>query len=288
MSRLSTMESSSRRAALARLGFIEERSGTHRRDGFTLAIDERWIVMSADGVEGQDVAQRAPAQPGLWRRVDERGGSRMTFEVPTSVASDDRDDLGALDDAVGDGAGDGEDEPDGARDPVCALARWALATAGGAPPVAWTPPARAEVELLLPPARLCVRNGSLLSQGRLVHAPERLALVFPLSLRAPKDLSRARSLWLAECLADAQRTWRMVRFGCAADARTPQAEIDLTGAPGFALQPLLRISIDSLRNAVRWLLPSIALLVDTGADCRALRMHPQRFIPRNHRRPPTW
>jgi hypothetical protein len=169
--------------------------------------------------------------------------------------------------------------PDGsaAEAPWPALLEWALAMRDGAPPANWRPPAREEVESWVPSERLKLRCGAHLLRGELVHAPERLALVFPELARLPADLSDARRSWVDELLACARSHWRLVRLGVEPGTGRVRAEVDLTGVPDVWARPLVQLSIEALAWAVDWTLVPLTFLADPRSQSRALeRPHTHR------------
>ena len=149
---------------------------------------------------------------------------------------------------------------------------WAITTAAGRGVAGWSPPALDEVKAWLPGQGLTVQAGALARQGKLIHEPDRLALAFDLAPAVPQ-LDADRRHWLREVLTDAQARWRLARIGLTDDGAL-QAEVDLTGAPHTALEPLFRMALEALRWVVGWLLESVHFLVQGTAACRVLALRP--------------
>lgn len=134
-----------------------------------------------------------------------------------------------------------------------------------------------ELRERLTPEALLVRAGAHVCQGRAVLEPETQRLEFSLvpavrlSEQATPEQIRAA---LALVLADAQECWRMVRLGLADSAAEPpvaRAELDLSGAPEVLLDSWLATGLCALRQAVRWVLPSISLILESGQESRTIR-----------------
>jgi len=235
------------------------------RNGIRLRQEGRWAVLESDaGADADHEVVAQIGQPGLWRVIaDLNGDPRRVFELHDSVLS-----------LVGDASSpDTNSEP---RSMLDDCLDWALGTADGKIPVGWQPPARAEIEALIPRGRLTIASGTEARQGELIHAPGRLALRFPILHRVPAGLPELRRRWLRDILFDAQNRWRLVRLGFTGqpDNLAIAAEVDLSGAPHAALEPLLSVGLDSLHWVVTWLVETAALLADADVACRALEFGP--------------
>jgi hypothetical protein len=232
---------------LQSLGF---RPGPHgngyRRRGTSFEMSGHWGRLVSTFRKGAQLGD-----PGLWR---EQG--RRVFELPPWL--------------MGKGPWLVPDiEPEELRLEVL---RWAIATADGSRVAGWCPPPIEEVKGWLPAQGLTVQAGALARQGTLIHEPDRLAAVFELAAAAPR-LDADRSHWLREVLSDAQSRWRLARVGQTADGAV-HAEVDLSGAPHAALEPLFRMALDALRWVVGWLLESVHFLVQGNVTCSALALRP--------------
>jgi len=150
------------------------------------------------------------------------------------------------------------------------LLAWADATAGGDAPDGWEPPDEVGA------GSLTVRVGALTAQGEVVREHDRLALRFDLC--EPGDLDDVRVAWLRALAANAGRRWRLVRVGRTNGA--VRAEVDLTGAPRDALDPLVRVAAGALRWVTAWLLPPVFVLCDPTAESRALETHSPKGVQR--------
>ena len=232
---------------LKSLGFTPSPHGNgYRRRGTSFEMSGHWGRLESTFRHGAQLGD-----PGLWR---EQG--RRVFELPPWL--------------MGKGPWLVPDvEPEALRRDVL---RWAITTADGSRVAGWSPPAVEEVKAWLPEQGLTVQAGALARQGKLIHEPDRLALVFDLAPAAPQ-LDADRRHWLHEVLTDAQARWRLARVGLTDDGAV-QAEVDLTGAPHAALEPLFRMALDALRWVVGWLLESVHFLVQGTAACRALALRP--------------
>ena len=245
--------------ALEASGYRRARRGKgYRRNGLCVTFDQRWVTVGAKAEPEADVLEGQRGRPGLWKTVTRQRPkrARREFHLPLSMILD------------GDAwADDGEE----ATDPLRACLDWAAATAGGDVPPGWNSPPREEVESWIPRRGLVIQSGPLLRQGSLIHAPNRLGLSFPIADELSEAISPARRQWLRRVLADAENRWRMVRIGMDAGEGEPAvcAEVDLTGAPHFVLEGLLRVGLDALKWVVLWSLWSVVFLCDAGVTCRA-------------------
>jgi hypothetical protein len=158
--------------------------------------------------------------------------------------------------------------------PVEQILAWAETTAPGTGPSGWQPPARSQLESILPPRALTLQIEAQVRQGELLHGTGRLALRFPVLLAVPPELPEPRLRWLRALLLDAQRHARMVRLGFLTDGETTSvvAETDLTGAPHWACERLILAGLDGLRWVVAGLAESAEFLADAGITSRALEL----------------
>ena len=245
---------------LMSLGFAPHGDG-YRRRGTSFEMSGHWGQLESTFRNGGQLGD-----PGLWRDQGlGRGGEtrravcprgRRVFELPPWLMGKGPWLVPAV-------------EPEVLR---CEVLRWALTTADGSRVAGWCPPPEQEVKVWLSEQGLTVQAGALARQGKLIHEPDRLALAFDLVPAAPQ-LDADRRHWLREVLIDAQRRWRLARVGLT-DSGTVRAEVDLTGAPHAALEPLFRMALDALRWVVGWLLESVHFLVQGTAECRALALRP--------------
>jgi hypothetical protein len=262
MTRVAAQGSSWGRQAEA-LGFAD-RDGVYRLDGVCLRMERGWPTLTTVRTEARgDPLRGRLGRPGLWKSVVVGAGRRASvqqvWELPPAVLRDLAEDAD-------------EEQGDGDGSAFHAALAWALATADGQAPAGWRAPPREELEAAMPPGALTVRKGSLVRQGSLLWAPNRVALVFPVLARVPPDLPGARREWLEALLADAQTQWRLVRLGVAAEegASSVQAEVDLSGAPLPLMEGLLKNSLSALQWVVQWLIRSADFLADARVACRAL------------------
>jgi hypothetical protein len=232
---------------LKSLGFHRSPHGNgYRRRGTAFEMDGHWGRLVSTFNKGAQLGD-----PGLWR---EQG--RRVFELPPWL--------------MGQGTWLAPDvEPEELRRDVL---RWAITTADGSRVAGWCPPPVEEVQAWLPEPGLTVQTGALARQGTLIHQPDRLAAVFELAPAAPQ-LDDDRSHWLHEVLTDAQARWRLARLGQTAKGAV-HAEVDLSGAPHAALEPLFRMAIDALRWVIGWLMETVHFLVQGNARYSALALRP--------------
>jgi hypothetical protein len=210
--------------------------------GLAAVRDGHWQLITA---RARCAPGRELGAPGPWRVVDP--GRAVAELSPVWLASDDRA---------------------GAR---AALVAWAVATVDGElPSDAPQPPG----ELV---ARVTAEQGlGIEASGRVVVAQSRcdgprVALRAVLG-RVEADLPSARGAWLEAVLADARRRWRVVR--CGVDAGEVVCEVDLSGAPDFALEDLLRHGMAALRHVSAWLLPGVDLCLDRALPSALLDQLP--------------
>ena len=234
-------------------------------DGFALRSEGDWLAL-VDRTSGPDESLSGGlGTPGLWRVVPDGATLARVHDLPRLRGVEE----------------DGNPEGTPSQEALTHLFEWAVATLHGERAPDWTPPPRDEVEDWLAPARLHVRSGALLATGELVHAPGRLALVFPELASVPETLSASRRSWLDGLLLEAQRRWRLARFGTDADTRCVRAEVDLTGVPTVWARSFVQLSLEALAWAVEWVLSPLSFLVDAGATSRALERHSHHSLNRS-------
>lgn len=269
MTALSTSVRASFPDFLGRRGFVRASDGS-RQNGTVACQEGRWLVLSVPGspeLHGWPPESNL-GQPGLWRTLGEPDQHRAVFEIHESVPSFSSAEL----------LFDENSEPENALD---SCLDWALATADGGIPPGWQPPSRAEIDVLVPHSRLTVVAGTEARQGELILSPGRLAIRFAIVARVSPELPVRRRAWLARLLSETQNHWRLVRIGFSGmpDQTSILAEVDFTGAPSAALEPLLSAGLASLHGAVAWLVESAVLLADASVACRALEFGP---CPQTH------
>ena len=238
-------------AALERLGFRAE-GGQFTRGEIRFRQSGRWAVLEQSCAVGEAVFDFG--RPGLWRTLNV---ARRVFELPDTVL------------ALADQDSFGDDEQE---NPFAACLAWALATADGETPPGWQPEPRAFVDSLVPKNRLTIQTGGAIRQGELIHTSQRLALRVPIVPTLPPTLSAPRRTQLRAVLRDAQNTWSLVRLGLTAAPELPAvlAEIDLTGVPAAALEPLLSASLETLRFVVARLVETAEILAEATVASAAL------------------
>jgi hypothetical protein len=203
----------------------------------------------------------ASAGPGLWKTIRDANGLHRRFDVSLEAETD-----GLLDDAESCGA------PESA---LQAQLRWALATAAGAVPVEWSPPAKVDIDELVPDRGLAIQIGPHALVGELSVRPSQFAIRFEIVKSLSGDLPQSRVAWLRGLLLDAQRRWRMVRFEISGK-QNPKvvATIDLTGMPHSLLASLASTALDSLGWAVEHLVKPAVFVADPAASSDALNCVP--------------
>ena len=203
-------------------------------------------------------------RPGLWRTIQENDRFYRIFELNQSIVDCSENEVAT-------------DPNETDRSVLDACLDWALASSEDKIQDGWQTPLRSEVEALIAQRSLTIIAGNEARQGGLIWAPDRLALRFPVVPLVPSSLPELRLHWLRQHLSDAQNHWRLVRFGF---SRTEEklsviAEVDLSGAPRAALEPLLSSSLDALHEAVAWLVETAVLLADASVALRALECGPK-------------
>jgi hypothetical protein len=226
-------------------------------DGIQLNVNADWAVVwreLRDGESADPLQQLGRA--GFWKFVtDPPRLPRCVFEVPLCVS----DQIGA----------DEEGDPDVRLAGLRKLVDAATATLDGNAPSGWTAPSAEEVAGWIGGGEaLTVQCAEVACQGRVMRTDTRLAIEFPILANIPANLAPTRRLKLNALLLETHNKWRMVRIGLRDQAHGAQsaiAELDLTGLPAPAIEPLLRYAVDALHHIVRWAGAPAALLVDERA-----------------------
>ena len=238
-----------------------------RQAGWVCLTSERPTRSERDGRSAEQSLRGWLGRPGLGRAGSAAGEhAEAVFELPADlldVSHDEDEDAGET----------------GALNRLEQAQAWAVATVAGRVPQDWAAPPEEQVRAWAPPNVWTVERGSVALQGRLAHSPQRLAISYPLLTGPLPELPPRRTAWLHAVLADAQRRWRMARIGIDGSGSPSgiEAEIDLTGAPADLLEPLFRRSLTVLQYMVRWLAPSIALIVDRDAGAALDGLVPAGF-----------
>ncbi|MCH6551182.1 MAG: hypothetical protein IH804_04105, partial [Planctomycetes bacterium] len=124
---------------------------------------------------------------------------------------------------------------------------------------------------------LSLRCGGLMERCRIVTDERTLAFRVTLG-RVDPGLSENRRLWLGQLLMDAGPV-RLVRTGLRADgdgAWCAEAEVDLSGAPGGAIEVLVPAAVAALHRCYAWLAYPVTFLVDPACKSVALSERPRR------------
>ena len=250
-----------RHEIVSKLGFARTPDG-YCLDGLLLTFGERWSSLKSLRASAPD-CESPLGQPGLWKSVQDGTQEQLVFDLPSEILSLEDDESFDLTDL----------EP---KSQLENSLTWALSTAEGRLPAGWESPPRETVESWLLPGRLTLRSGAFVRQGELIHAPDRLALRFPILPSLPDDLPEPRWRWLQQMLRETQDRWRWVRLGVTSEAegRAVIAEVDLSGAPHPVMEPLILMSVDSLRLVVGWLVESADFLADASLASEALEICP--------------
>ncbi len=244
------------------------------RNGSALSTDGSWLTLSERTPVAGDPLRELMGTPGLWRGLRDPAGDESQF-----VRSFGLPPVAALPHIDG-----GEDpEPDtadskssGSEPAWHALLEWTERTRSGRAVPGWPFPSADEIEQWSNPARLRVRAGSHVVEGKQVCDAGRVALEFSALVQVPADLAPARIAWLRELCHDAQEKWHMVRFGFDAAGTAVGAEVDLTGAPASCVPPLLELAHSALLNAAGWALPTLVLAANPSIDSAILDRPPPR------------
>jgi hypothetical protein len=241
--------------ALNRFGFCAK-GDTYTRGDLHFHRASRWAVLEQPVEASASDLPPDLGQPGLWRTVFASGRACRVFELPDSI-------LALANDST---FSDDED------DVFSTCLAWALTTAEGRIPAALQPQPREVIEAQVPKQRLTILAGASVRQGELILSPQKFALQFPVVPTVAANLSAPRRQRLTDVLRETQSRWSLVRVGLAGtpDRASVLAEIDLTGAPAAALEPLLSASLDSLRLVVSRLVETAEVLTDASVASAAL------------------
>ena len=257
-----------------------------------LNVGRRWLdLVAAPATPPHPGA--ALGCPGLWKEVEREGRLQTVLDLPLEVleqgarsaAADDAcayqseglagGRYGALETVLDHDHRSGDDE-DG--QPVAALVDWARRTLRGELTPQWSAPAPEAILDLVPggePA-LSLRCGGLMERCRIFTDDRTLAFRVTLG-RVDPGLSENRRLWLGQLLMDAGPV-RLVRTGLRADgdgAWCAEAEVDLSGAPGGAIEVLVPAAVAALHLCYAWLAYPVTFLVDPACKSVALSEHPR-------------
>ena len=192
-----------------------------------------------------------PQSPGLWKAI-RRSDNRWERVCDLPLETFQEAELLA-------------DETPRVLSPLIQMIDWVSATRTGELPAGWRSLPRDELESLVPESALTLEVGPLALQGTLVCDETRLTVSFPMSQAVSNNLPPTRLACLGRLLEDLQTRFRMVRLiesETVADSRSISAQIDLAGAPRFALPRLLRISVDALRYVVSQSLATVDLFAN--------------------------
>lgn len=214
-----------------------------------------WLILvEAGGREADFSLEQGLTAPGWWKPVRRRGRVCRVFQMDTGWFENwdegSPEELERLDKG--------------------AVLDWALATRSGALPPGWQPPAPDQVQGWLAAGALTLALRGLVRQGEMICRPDRWAVRLPLVAEWPASLPAARRAALEELVHDAQSRWPLVRFGLG-EGPTGTAlwgAVDLTGAPPG--QQILSVSVEALRDAVRWLAETAEALADVTVDIPSL------------------
>lgn len=220
-------------------------------------IDSDWAVIAREIDDSIPPALEQIGRAGPWKSLTAGRCPRHVFEVPLCIV----DQLAEVTTFAG------------ARfDGLTRLVGWASSTFAGGAPCDWIAPSDHEIAALLPREHLTVQCAEIAIQGRIIRTDHRLAIQFPILDQIPPSLPAGRRKLLMDLLQDGHNSLRMVRagvIGTEGRSQSALAEIDLTGAPPHAIQPLLRYSVDALHHAIRWSSGSAAL-IESERSCGIL------------------
>lgn len=251
-------------AELAEIGF-SSRPATrgYQLDQFSLEFAGRWASLTTP-CDSDDVDPLLPVSggPGLWKTIRDANGLHRRFDVSLEAETD-----GFWDDDSKVSGGPGS--------ALQAQLRWALATAAGAVPAEWSPPAQVDIDEHVTERALTIQMGPHALVGVLTVQPSQFAIRFEIVKSLSAELPQSRAAWLQALLLDAQRRWRMVRFEISR-AKNPKvvATIDLTGMPHSLFASLASTALDTLGWAVEHLVKPVVFVADPAASSDALNCVP--------------
>ncbi len=250
-------------AQLAEIGFASRRATRgYQFDQFALEVAGRWASLTTP-CDSDDVDPLLPVSggPGLWKTIRDANGLHRRFDVSLEAETE-----GLWDDSKSSGA------PESA---LQSQLHWALATAAGAVPVEWSPPAKVDIDEHVPDRGLAIQMGPHALVGELTVRPSQFAIRFEVVKSLSGDLPQSRAAWLRALLLDAQRRWRMVRFEISGE-KNPKvvATIDLTGIPHSLFASLASTALDTLGWAVEHLIKVAVFVADPAASGDALNCVP--------------
>jgi|GEM_PF-5486602 len=222
--------------------------------GFQVTESEGWIRVEAD-LSCLSVDQIRIGHPGLWKKGPT---GCATFCFRSSF-------LEGVSELVEDTASTSPDSL------LSACQTWAATTAQGQIQKGWMPPSGELVEELLPIQNRNIRQGALIRQIELFREPDHFSLQLTMD-SFPDNMTDDRRNWLAKMLADANSSWRMVRFDFSEDSGSCVAEVNLTGVPLEIVGPFLLSGYESLRWVVSNLVETIHFLSRTDARSAALEL----------------
>jgi hypothetical protein len=221
----------------------------------------RWTTFSANApdasprLHGEDrIRPWFPFElgaPGLWKQLPEPDAGSLVFDVP----------FGSLDVHV--------------LSADRCIASWACRTLEPASSRDLSIPARDELDRLIEPSLLTVRDGGFLAHVLVEHrdtaTSRAFSLCVPLAPAAALQAASAERLAILKQLAaDADGRWRMVRVGLrplegrAHGVEDLLAEINLTGVPSELLEQIVPVAIDALRIVARSLLAVVHTVLDAS------------------------
>ena len=238
---------------LDKLGFKRE-GDDYCRNGLRARFESGWLTIQThqtQAANGGGPIRDASSAPGLWKTVCRpHDRLELVFDLPLATVTEQE----VWDDETGDGLC-----------PLDEMIAWASATSSGSLPAGWKSPPREELEESLPGNAFTLEIGPFARQGQLCCEVNRLSVSIPLLQRIPAELSPRRRACLDQLLADVQNRSRLVRLvesATSTEARSVLAEVDLSGAPQFAIPLLLRIGLDAVRHVVSQSISAVELLAN--------------------------
>ena len=239
------------------LGFEQDTRGHRTRRGLRLTSEGHWLVLTSPAASTGDPAQALLGARGPWRVL--RGTEQWTLGCELPLNSRRR----------------GESEPTRASlASIESLVTWAETTADGSLPSDYRPPGAEDVEQWISPRQRNLRAGSLIREVEMIATADRLTLSVSPIVRIPDDLPATRRSWIDELCLDAQQSWRLIRFGVDEQSGCVRAEVDLSGVPSEAAEPLAELGLAALTAAVVWALPGLAIAIDPGVESQVLDRGP--------------